>query len=81
VLLNSQHVIEILHGLPGGAFSKIVQTGNDNQATSGFVQSKTDIAEIGVGDMLQLGQSASGPDANHLTPGVKLPKESLDVGG
>jgi hypothetical protein len=34
LLLYLQHVIEILDGLAGGAFSEIVEARNDDQAAS-----------------------------------------------
>ena len=81
MLLDPQHVVEILHGLPGGAFPEIVETGDDDEATSGFIQSKADVTEIGVCDVLQFRQRARGPDADHGPPGVELAIERFDVCG
>src|SRR6202795_1686018 len=74
-------MVEILHGLAGGAFSKIVEARNDDQAAPRMVQRKSDVAEIGVRDVLQLRPCAGGPDADHGTAGVELAVERLDVRG
>src|SRR5487761_530952 len=71
-------MIEILDGLTGGAFAEIVETRDDDQTLAGFVQDKTDVAEIRVCDVLQLRQSARRPNAHHGAAGVKLAKESFD---
>jgi len=52
--------VKILHGLPGGAFPEIVETGDDDEAASGFIQGESDIAEIGVCNVLQFRQRARG---------------------
>src|SRR5258708_8073397 len=72
-------MVEILHGLGGGAFSKIVEARDDDQAATRFVQREADVAKIGVRDVLQLRQCAGSPDANHGTAGVELAVERLDV--
>jgi hypothetical protein len=74
-----QHVVEILHGLAGGAFSKIVETRDDDQAVSRVVKGKSDVAEIRARDVLQLGQRAGGPDTDHGTASVELAIKRLDV--
>src|SRR5260370_41779263 len=74
-------MVEILNGLAGSAFSKIVEARDDDQATSRVVQCESDIAKIGVSDVLQLRQCAGGPDANHGTAGVELAGDRLDVSG
>src|SRR6266516_1053616 len=74
-------MIEILHGLSGSAFAKIVKTGDDNQTTAGLVQGKADVAEIGVRDVLQLRQSAGGPDPHHGTARVEPAVKHLHVCG
>src|SRR5216683_1696905 len=74
-------MIEILHGLAGSAFAKIVKTGDDNQTTAGLVQGKADVAEIGVRDVLQLRQSAGGPDPHHGTARVEPAVKHLHVCG
>src|SRR5712664_1512950 len=74
-------MVEILHGLAGGAFSKIVEARDDDQAACGIVQRESDIAKIGVCDVLQLGQRAGGPDADHGTAGVEPAIKRLDVRG
>src|SRR5208282_5376008 len=71
-------MVEILNGLAGGAFAKIVETRDDDQALAGLVQDKANVTEIGVGYMLQLGQRARGPDANHGPTGVELAIEGFD---
>src|SRR6266567_2052067 len=74
-------MIEILHGLSGSAFAKIVKTGDDNQTTAGLVQGKADVAEIGVRDVLQLRQSAGGPDPHHGTARIEPAVKRLHVRG
>src|SRR5713226_2397149 len=74
-------MIEILHGLTGGAFSKIVKTRDEDQAASRVVQCKSDIAKIGVRNVLQFRQRAGCPDANHGAPGVELAVERLNFRG
>ncbi len=81
MLLYTQHVVEILHGLAGSAFSKIVEARDEDQAASRLVQCESDVAKISVRDVLQFGQRASGPDANQGTPGVELAVERLDIRG
>src|SRR5579863_5289994 len=71
-------MVEILNGLAGGAFAKIVETRDDNEALAGLIQDEADIAEIGVGDMLKLGQGARGPDTNHWAAGVELAIKGFD---
>src|SRR5580692_13185038 len=71
-------MVEILNGLAGGAFAKIVETGDQDQALAGFIQGKTNVTEVGVGDVLQLGQSARGPDADHGPASIKLAIEGFD---
>ncbi len=56
MLLYPQHVIPVLNGLAGRAFSEIVEAGNDDQAAAAFIQSKTQVAIIRVCHMLQLRQ-------------------------
>src|SRR5580693_4591332 len=74
-------MVEILNGLTGGAFAEIVETGDQDQALAGFIQGKTNVTEVGVGDVLQLGQSARGPDADHGPASVKLAIEGFqDLG-
>jgi hypothetical protein len=79
LLLYSQHVIEILHGLASCALSEIVEARNDNKAAAGLVQCETDVAKIGVCDVLQLRQCASGPNADHGAAGVELAVKGFDV--
>src|SRR2546421_5596352 len=74
-------MIKILHGLAGSAFSKIVEARDDDQAASRLVQRESDVAKIGMRNVLQLRQRADGPDANHGTAGVELAVERLDVSG
>jgi len=74
-------VIEILDGLAGGAFSKIVEARDDDEAASRFVQRESDVAKIGVSDVLQFRQRPGSPDANHRTAGVELAVERLDIRG
>src|SRR5260370_38420142 len=74
-------MIEILHGLSGSAFAKIVKTGDDDQTTTGLVQGKADVAEIGVRDVLQLRKSAGGPDPHHGTARVEPAVKHLHVRG
>ena len=74
-------MIEILHGLASGAFSKIVEAIDDDQAASGVVQCESDIAKIGVRDVLQLRQRSGGPDTNHGAASVELTVKRLDVRG
>src|SRR5580658_942895 len=71
-------MVEILNGLTGGAFAKIVEARDDDQALTRFVQRKADVAEIGVRDVLKLGQGAPGPDAHHGAPSIELAVESFD---
>src|ERR1700722_4941335 len=71
-------MVEILNGLAGGTFAEIVETGDHDQALAGLIQGKTDVTEVGVGDVLQLGQSARGPDADHGPASVKLAIEGFD---
>src|SRR5260370_2067573 len=72
-------MVEILNGLAGSAFSKIVEARDDDQAASRFVERESDVAKIRVRDVLQLRQCAGSPDADHGTAGVELAVESLDV--
>src|SRR5712692_1327103 len=74
-------MIEILHGLAGSTFPKIVEARDDDQAPSRIVQRESDVAKIGVRDVLQFRQRAGGPDANHGTASVELEVERLDVRG
>src|SRR6266850_2122102 len=74
-------MIEILHGLAGSAFPKIVEARDDDQAASRLVQCESDVAEIRVRNVLQLRQRAGSPDANHRAAGVKPPVEGFDVRG
>ncbi len=71
-------MVEILNGLTGGAFAKIVEARDDNETLAGLIQREADVTKVAAGDVLQLGQSASGPDADHGTPGVKLAIQSFD---
>src|ERR1700676_1213497 len=71
-------MVEILNGLAGGAFAKIVEARDDDEALAGLIRGKTDVTEVGVGDVLQLGQSARGPDTNHGAAGVKLTIAGFD---
>ena len=48
-------MVEILNGLAGGAFAKIVEARDDDEALAGLIRGKTDVTEVGVGDVLQLG--------------------------
>src|SRR5260370_42466287 len=74
-------MVEILNGLAGSAFSKIVEARDDDQAASRVVQCESDVAKIGVSDVLQFRQRAGDPDANHGTAGVELAEEGLDGRG
>src|SRR3982074_27945 len=74
-------MVEILHGLAGGAFSKIVEARNDHQTAAGFVQRESDVTKIGVRDVLQLRQRAGWPNADHRAAGVELAVERFDVRG
>src|SRR5258707_14081802 len=74
-------MVEILHGLAGGAFSEIVKARYEDQAASRMVQRESDIAKICVRDVLQLRQAAGGPDANHWPAGVEPAIERFDVRG
>src|SRR5580658_4074395 len=65
-------MVEILNGLARGAFAKIVEARDDNQSPARLVQSKADVTEIGVRDVLQFRQRARGPNANHGASGIKL---------
>src|SRR5580704_11711270 len=65
-------MVEILNGLAGSAFAKIVETRNDNEALAGLIQDEADVAEISVSDVLELGQRAGRPDTNHGAAGVEL---------
>ena len=40
-------------------------------------EDKADVAEIGVGDVLQLGKRAGGPDADHGAAGVEACDRAL----
>ena len=71
-------MVEILNGLAGSAFAEIVEARDDDQTLAGFIQSEADVAEIGVGDMLQLRQRTGGPDADHGAARVKLAIEGFD---
>src|SRR5580704_3171800 len=71
-------MVEILNGLAGGAFAKIIETRNDNEALAGLIQNEADVAEIGVSDVLELGQRAGRPDAEHVAARVKLAIEGFD---
>src|ERR1700676_2662453 len=71
-------MVEILNGLAGGAFAKIVEARDDDETLAGLIQSKPDVAEVSGGDVVQLGQSARGPDADHGAAGVKLAIEGFD---
>ena len=70
-----------MNGLAGGALAKIVEARDDDEAFAGVVQSETDIAEIGVRDVLQFRQRAGGPDAHHGAAGVELAEDGFDFGG
>ena len=72
-------MVEILNGLAGSAFSKIVEARDDDQAASRLVQCESDVAKIGVRDVLQLRQRFGGLDANQGAAGVELAVERLDV--
>src|ERR1700682_6777923 len=74
-------MVEILNGLAGSAFSKIVEARDDDQAASRFVERESDVAKIRVRDVLQLRQRAGSPDADHGTAGVELAVEGLDIRG
>ncbi len=67
-----------MNGLARRALAEIVEAGDDDEAFVGVIQGEPDIAEIRVRDVLQLGQRAGGPDANHGTASVKLSKDSFD---
>src|SRR5580692_3570085 len=71
-------MVEILYGLACGALAEIVETGDDDQTLARLVQGKADVAEIGVRHVLQLGQRARGPDADHGASGIKLAIERFD---
>ena len=79
MLFEAKHDVEILHGLTGRAFAQIVQAGNDDESSATGVQRETDIAEIGLDDVLQLGLRASGPQPNHGPASVKLTVDLLDL--
>ena len=74
-------MVEILHGLAGSAFSKIIEARDDNQAASRLVECESEVAKISVRDVLQFGQRAGGPQANHRAPGIELAVERFDVRG
>ncbi len=78
MLLESESEIEILHGLSGGAFAEIIETRDDDESRSRSVEGKADIAEIGLHDMLQFGNSARRPNANHGAGSIKLSVNGLD---
>ena len=46
MLLDADHVIEILHGLARSALAEIVQTRNNDQAAAGFVQREAEVRKI-----------------------------------
>src|SRR5580692_121324 len=71
-------MVEILDSLASGAFAEIVETRDDDEALAGFVQDEADVAEVGVRDVLQLGQRARGPDADHGAASIKLAIEAFD---
>ena len=79
LLLDTQDVVEILNGLAGGAFAKIVEARDDDQTLAGLVQGKADVAEIRVRDVLQFGQRAGDPDTDHGTASIELAIKRLDV--
>src|SRR5258708_8351517 len=60
------------------ALAEIIEGGNDDEAFDGIVQGEPDIAKIGVRDVLQLGQRAGGPDADHGTTSVKFSEDGFD---
>ena len=78
-------MVEILNGLAGGAFAEIVEARDDDEAFAGLIQRKTDVAEIGVCDVLQFGQETGGPDTHHGSASVELAEDAFDrfgrVGG
>ncbi len=75
-------MVEILNGLARGAFAKIVEARDDDEALARLIQGEAYVTEIGVRDMLQLRQGARGPDADHWPPGVELAIERFDgLGG
>src|SRR5256714_3010291 len=74
-------MVEILYGLAGSAFSKIIEARDDNQAASRFVQCESDVAKISVRDVLQFGERPGAPQANHRAPGIELAVERFNVRG
>src|SRR5713101_3749957 len=70
--------MEILNCLARRAVAEIVEAGDDDEAFAGVVQGESDIAEIGVRDVLQLGQRASGPDAHQGAASVELSEDGFD---
>src|SRR5580658_923324 len=71
-------MVEILNGLTCGAFAKIVEAGDHDQSPARLVQDKADVTKIGARDVLQFGQRARGPDADHGASGIKLAIEGFD---
>src|SRR2546430_9062714 len=71
-------MVEILHGLARGAFAKIVETRNDDEAATGAVEDEAEVGEIGVRDMLDFGKRAGFPDADHRAASVSLAIKRFD---
>src|ERR1700722_7326892 len=71
-------MVEILNGLAGGTFAEIVETVDHDQALAGLIQGKTDVTEVGVGDVLQLGQGPRGPEAAKGRVSEKFAIEGFD---
>src|SRR2546430_2093904 len=71
-------MVEILHGLARGAFAKIVETRNDDEAAAGAVEDEAEVGKIGVRDMLDFGKRAGFPDADHRAASVGFAIKRFD---
>ena len=71
-------MVEILHGLARGAFAKIVETRNDDEAATGAVEDEAEVGEIGVRNVLDFGKRASFPDTDHRAPSVGFAIKRFD---
>src|SRR5579859_538686 len=71
-------MIEILNGLARGAFAKIIETRDDDEATAGRIEREAEVGEIGVRDVLNFRQCAGLPEADHRTARVRFAIESFD---
>src|SRR5690242_4115531 len=71
-------MIKILDGLARSAFAEIVKARDHDEAAAGGIEHKSNVGEVGVGNVLNFGEGAGLPDADHGAAGVSFAIERFD---